>query len=114
MDITILPRHEDCGTLQMIGQFWDPNEIKTFGEKVNTMLYAGIKKIVIDLSRMSFISSQGIGAMVVLFKTLSVQDILVVFYKPEGCVKELIEISGLAMVMKIAFTEEELAAELRK
>jgi anti-anti-sigma factor len=113
MDINIFSQNNECGTIQMIGQFWDPDEIRGFRGRVEELLDKGIRQIVVDLSRVSFISSQGIGTMVHLFSLLKTKDVTVVLFKPVGCVKELMEISGLDTVMKIAHTDEELASFLQ-
>ncbi len=111
MEINVSQQGDSHGVIQMIGQFWEQNEFNLFRKHIKELYEKGITRIVVDLSRVSFISSQGLGILVAVFSEVKNQKGDLILFKPKGCVKEVIEISGLDMTMKIAQTDEEL--ELR-
>ena len=67
MEMNVLQPDEGRGTIQMIGQFWERKDFILFREQVEGLLDKGVSQIVIDLSRVSFISSQGLGLLVQVF-----------------------------------------------
>lgn len=108
MEINISQPNEYCGTMQMIGQFWEPNDFVLFQEHIKELLDKGGKRIVIDLSRVSFISSQGLGLLVTAFNNVKERGGELIMLKPKGCVKEMMEISGFNIFMKIVESDKEL------
>lgn len=108
MEMNISQPTEQQGTIQMIGQFWTSEEFNLFHEHVRVLLDKGVSRIVVDLSRVSFMSSQGLGLLVTVFSEAKSKNGEVILFKPQGCVKEVLEISGLHLPMKIVHTTEEL------
>lgn len=66
------------------------------------------KVIVIDLSRITFISSQGLGSLVALSNSLRGSDINLFLFNPRGEIKSEIELAGINMVIPTAYSEDEL------
>lgn len=108
MEMNVLQPGESRGTIQMIGQFWERKDFILFREQVDGLLDKGVSQIVVDLSRVSFISSQGLGLLVQVFSEVKKHNGDLLLFKPKGCVNEVIEISGLDMSMKIIYSEKEL------
>lgn len=109
MEINISQPDEYRGIIQMIGQFWEHSEFKRFQEYSNQFIDKGIKHIVVDLSRVSFMSNQGIGLLVTVFSEVKKQGGELILFRPKGCVKEVLEISGLDKPIRITYSEKELA-----
>ncbi len=108
MEMNISQPTEQLSTIQMIGQFWTSEEFDLFQKHVRALLDKGVTRIVIDLSRVSLISSQGLGVLVTVFSEVKNNEGELILFKPQGCVKEVLEISGLHLPIKIVYTTEEL------
>lgn len=66
--------------------------------------FAGDKKpsgIILDLAKVDFIESSGLGALVAVFKRCGDQQCPVVFLNPQSYVMKLIEITRLDKVLTI-------------
>lgn len=101
MEMNISQPNEHTATIQMIGQFWKQEELILFKKHIKELVDKGVKNIAVDLYRLSFISSQGLGLFVTTFSELKKKDCELVLNRPKGCVKEMIELSGFDSFMKI-------------
>jgi anti-anti-sigma factor len=110
MDINISQVNESTATIHMVGQFWEHADFVQFREKVNELIEKNMNYIFVDLSRVSFLSSQALGLFISIYAEVNKQDGNFILYKPMGCVKEIIEISGLDLSLKILHTEKEMNA----
>ncbi len=108
--MNIVQESESHGTIQMIGQFWERKDFVLFHEQVQALLEKGVVRIIVDLSRVTFISSQGLGLLVKVFSEVKENKGELLLFKPTGCVGEVIEISGLDLSMKIISSDKELAS----
>ena len=108
MEMNISQPDERNARIQMIGQFWKQDELNLFKKHIKELYEKGAKKIVIDLFRLSFISSQGLGLLVTTFSELKKKDCELILSRPKGCVKEMIELSGFDMFMEIEGFSEDL------
>ncbi len=108
MEMNISQLTDQQGSIQMIGQYWTSEEFDLFQKHVRVFLDKGVTQIVVDLSRVSFMSSQGLGSLVTVFSEVKDKSGELILFKPQGCVKEVLEISGLNLPMKIIHTTEEL------
>lgn len=70
------------------------------------------KFVIIDLSRVTFTSSEGLGLFVHLYKTFKTGHIAFYLFSPRGEIQEAVELSGLDLIMPIVNTEEELQDQL--
>ena len=98
----------DVSTAKLIGQLWERCELKDFEDEVMASLRRGARTVVLDMSRLSFINSQGLGLLVRLYIQMSKADNRLILYNPRSSVQETIQISGFDQFMKIVYTEEEL------
>jgi anti-anti-sigma factor len=110
MEITNAEIDAPVAVIHLTGQFWEDKDFTLFSGKVRDLLDIGITLFITDLSRVSFISSQALGLFISLHKEIHETGGRFVLYQPAGCVKEVIEISGVAKAMKIVYSEEEIAA----
>ncbi len=107
MEMNVSQPDQNTAMIQMIGQFWKKEELILFKKHINELVDKGVNKIIVDLFRLSFISSQGLGLFVTTFSELKEKDCELVLNRPKGCVKEMIDLSGFDMFMKIDETNEE-------
>ena len=107
MEMNISQSGEYSARIQMIGQFWKQDELNLFKKQIKELCDTGIKQIIVDLFRLSFISSQGLGLLVTTFSELKKKDCELILSRPKGCVKEMIDLSGFDMFMKVVESDEE-------
>ena len=51
-------------TVSLIGQLWQSEDLKSVDKIIESCIDSGLKVIVIDADRLSFINSQGLGFLV--------------------------------------------------
>jgi anti-anti-sigma factor len=106
MEMNISQPDQNTATIEMIGQFWKNDELILFKKHIKELVDKRVNRIIIDLFRLSFISSQGLGLFVTTYSELKKKDCELVLNRPKGCVKEMIDLSGFDMFMKIDDTKE--------
>ncbi len=104
---------ESYGLVELIGQFWEHKDFQVFEEAIAGFVAAGLKTAVLDMSRLSFISSQGLGRLVRAYSHMNRAGGGVVLLCPVGSVRETIEIAGFAEFLKICTSSDELDAHLK-
>lgn len=102
MEMNISQPDQYSPTIQIIGKFWKKEEFDLFKEQIIKLFDKGARKIIIDLSRMSFISIQGLGLFMDTYSKLKEDKCELALNGPKGCVKEMIELSGFDTFMKIS------------
>jgi anti-sigma B factor antagonist len=98
----------NTGFITLIGQLWQKEDLRSVEEAVEKILVSGILQIVLNVDRLSFISSQGLGLIARVFARLQEKNGIMLLFNPHSSVLEVIEISGFDLFMKIVKTEEEL------
>ncbi|MBN1981237.1 MAG: STAS domain-containing protein [Chitinivibrionales bacterium] len=113
MEIRITQETNAVGVyrIQLIGQFWEQDDLTYFTDSIHHLLMQGAGSIIIDLSRLSFINSQGLGMLVSAHSLIKNKKKMLAYFKPRGCIKELMEISGFFSFMNIIETEQGLAEQ---
>jgi anti-sigma B factor antagonist len=106
-------RSEKNGYITLIGQLWQKDELATVEEAVENLIQDGIKTVVVDVDRLSFINSQGLGLLVRLHGRLSELGGKTILLNPRSSVLEVIEISGFDLFMSIAHSNDELQNMLK-
>jgi anti-anti-sigma factor len=101
-------------TISLIGQLWNKDELKELDNDLSLYASRDTRTIVIDVSRLSFISSQGLGLLVRGFARLKEMGIRMFLSNPRDSVLEVIELSGFDLFMTVARTEQELLEALGK
>ena len=92
----------------LIGKVCTLNDYTEIQNLIRNNVKLTNKKIVIDLSKITFISSQGLGSLIALFNSLRGTDINFILFNPRGEIRQELEIAGINMVIPTAYTEKEL------
>jgi anti-sigma B factor antagonist len=95
-------------TVQLIGQLWEHQDFTSFLHAVGDIIDQGRPRIVVDLSRLTFVSSQGLGAFVKTYSRARDASCDLVLYRPLGSVREVMELAGFDSFMHIVESVEEL------
>jgi anti-sigma B factor antagonist len=82
----------------------DTDELRA---KIQGLIHAQNKRVIINLSNITFIESAGLGALVGIFKLCDENQASVVFYGIQPYVQKLVEVTKLNRVLKISKTEQE-------
>ena len=86
---------------------------KTFEEKVLALVDGGERRIVIDLSRMDYVSSSGLRVFLVASKRLTSAGGKVVFCSIQEPVKQVFDIVGFYSILSILNSKDEALNSLR-
>lgn len=100
------------GCITLIGQLWQKDDLKAVEDAVENLVVNGILKIIIDIDRLSFINSQGLGLIARIFAQMQEKGGTMLLFNPHSSVLEVIEISGFDQFMTIVKSDEELKAIL--
>jgi anti-anti-sigma factor len=96
--------------ITIIGQLWQKEDLCTLEDAVNTLLEQKTVNIIIDLQRLSFINSQGLGLLVRIYSSLAEAGGNLILYSVPSSVLEVIELSGFETFMTIVRNDQELNA----
>jgi anti-anti-sigma factor len=103
---------EYFGCIEIIGQFWEHKDFSVFEDSISSFIEHGWKVVVLDMTRLSFVSSQGLGRIVKAYSQLHEAQGQLILLNPSGSVRETVEISGFLEFMKMFNTVEEIKAYL--
>lgn len=107
MEITYTPEGK-LATIKLIGQLWQKDDLGEIERVIDNCLKDGERWVVMDIERLGFINSQGLGLLVRINARLQDLNGKLILYCPRSSVLEVVEISGFDMFMVIARTPEDL------
>jgi anti-anti-sigma factor len=94
--------------LLLAGQFWERGDMNALEQYFDICIASGKPRVILDLERLTFISSQALGLLVRLHHLCSSAAGKLILYRPQSSVKEVIEISDLSQFITVVETPEEL------
>jgi len=100
--------HEEEGTarITVTGEL-DAREAQRLRELLlGTINDTNVRTVVVDCSRVTFIDSTGLGALVMATKRAVDREVLLVLQDPSPRVQQLLELTGLDKVLNVATTED--------
>jgi len=101
------------GALVEVGGFLDAHTVAGFEKQMNALVDNQASRIILDLSKLNYISSAGIGAMMSLLQRLRRESGDLVLWRPSPKVFKILELLGFTGIFRIAATEEEAWTQLR-
>lgn len=90
-----------------VGKMCDLPDYEEFKNTIH-IIKQDINTIVIDLNRITFITSQGLGLFISISKMLQGSGKNLILFNPRVDIKKTIEIAGINLVIKTVYSEEEL------
>jgi len=115
--LQILKSFEDGGggeTLVVeVAGFLDAHTVVEFERRMNELIGNGARRIVLDLSKLNYISSAGIGVIMSLVQRLRHDSGDVVLMRPTQKVYKILELLGFTRIFRITASEQEAMAGLR-
>jgi anti-anti-sigma factor len=101
----------DAAVLHLSGQIVIGNGDAALTDAVNRILDRGAaRKIVIDLARVSYMDSSGLGALVACRRTAAAREVPLVLLRPAGKVNDLLQLTGLGEMFRVFEDEGEALA----
>ena len=85
----------------------DAHTVGDFESQMKTCLAGGASRIVLDLEKLTYVSSAGIGAMMSLTQRLRREAGDVALLRPSPKVFKILELLGFTEIFKIAASEDE-------
>jgi anti-anti-sigma factor len=82
--------------------------IEEFEKTIKGFINSGIIKIVLDLKSVEFISSQGLGILVINYKPVAEKGGYIALFNLNDSIKRVMEITRLDKVLKIVNSVDEL------
>ncbi|MBD3343865.1 MAG: STAS domain-containing protein [Chitinivibrionales bacterium] len=93
--------------VMLIGKLFRNEDFITLESIVSRCIEENRKEIVFDLSRMTFINSQGLGMIVKMFRIINESGGDLRLFKPPKDIKEIIDISGISRIIPVFSSEED-------
>ena len=100
-------KKDDHAVIMPVGKMCDLTDYEELKDSIDKVKVE-INTIVIDLSRITFITSQGLGLFISLSKMLQDSDKKLILFNPRPDIKKTIEIAGINLVIKTVYSDEEL------
>lgn len=103
--------HEKYTRIMLVGHFYnleDFDELKTEMDKY----IEDSRDTVIDISRITFLSSRGLGVFITIARKFQENNLKCILYCPREEILDTVRISGIDMVVNVAETEEQLESYL--
>jgi anti-anti-sigma factor len=102
---------DGCSVIHLDGEF-DAYDCDRFLKQVDTLAQAGNVRVVVDMHAVTFVNSQGLGALLQTAKRLASEGGKLVIANPSAfCAKEF-DLIGLRKAVPIHATEEEARADV--
>jgi stage II sporulation protein AA (anti-sigma F factor antagonist) len=108
MPEVIISSDRRYATVKLYGQLWQRQDMQDLDEDIARLFAQNIRNIVLDMERLSFVDSEGLGKFITIhnkFKEIGGQ---MFFYRPHGPVCEVIELSAIDTVIPIIKEEADL------
>lgn len=110
-----LVAHKEDGilTVSVIGQFWEREDVRQVECLLAQQADGSVRAIVINLERLTFVGSIGLGAMMNLYSTYRDSGCGFYLYRPVGSVQESIELAGFPTILSVVYSKEELEKAMK-
>ncbi|GAB6139160.1 STAS domain-containing protein [Halanaerobaculum tunisiense] len=105
MEITV-KELEDSLVVELAGEF-DLHTADDFSEEIETRIKQGYNKIILDLAKVEFIDSSGIGAIISKYKDLTNQGGVLTAVNLTPQVERIFEVSGIFRIVDVYSTRQE-------
>lgn len=93
--------------LEMRGEI-TKDSLKKITSKLDDLKKKDIQTIIIDMSNTTFIDSHGLGVFVFIWHEMAEQNKELIFFKPQGFIKQLLAETSLSRIFRIIESEGEL------
>jgi len=105
---------ENVGYITLVGQLWQNDDLISIYNEIETLLESKVQHIVLNLDRLGFINSAGLGLLARTYARMADYGGKFILLSPHSSVLEVIEVSGFDLFMTIVQTQEELRQVLRQ
>lgn len=110
-----LQKAEKCNetSIILIGKLCTLNDYQQLRNFCNNLKIKG-QSLVIDLHRLTFSSSHGLGELVAISNSLLKRKIKLILFNPREEINAVLNLAGIDKVLTVTYTEEELIKKLQE
>jgi len=113
MEIMPFEKIENTTGISLIGKLCTLNDYQQLRNQITNLKIEG-KHLILDLSRLTFSSSHGLGILIGMSNKLNTTDIELVLYNPREEIRSVLSVSGIDKKIKTVYTEEQLRQALKE
>ena len=106
--------NDEILTLALEGDLIGENSGIDLMEAINEQIETGVKKCIIDISKLRYINSSGIGVLITILTKFRNRGGEVCLLEPSESVKKLLIITKLNAICNVALTREEAIEQLNQ
>jgi anti-anti-sigma factor len=99
-------RKADAMVLALSGKL-DATTAKTFEDKILGVINSGAKQLVVDLSRLEYVSSSGLRVFLLAAKRLQATDGKIAMCGLQDHVRQVFDLAGLSSILSIYGSRDE-------
>lgn len=93
-------------TYSFIGKLCTPDDVARLGDQLGDVA-DGTKQVLVDLSRLTFTNSHGLGRLVGINRTLHEVGVKLVLLAPRPDIRDAIELSSIHTLIPVVDTQED-------
>ncbi len=110
MEIQSFDTYSETG-ISIIGKLCMLNDYQQLRNHLNNMRIAG-NYLIVDLSRLTFTSSHGLGEFVAIANTLKRQKKNLILFQPRSEILSVLTLAGIDQLVSVYLEEEDLMKKL--
>lgn len=99
--------HEKYTRMMLVGHFYNLEDFDELKNEMDKFIDSGCHTV-IDISRITFLSSRGLGVFITIARKFQEHNLTCVLFCPREEILDTIRISGIDMVVNVAETEAQL------
>lgn len=102
----ILSGDEHTAIAVIVGRV-DTIAANDFEKKMEKTISSGVKKIIIDMEKMAYISSAGLRSVLILCKKAQASDVVLVWCCMNSIVRKIFDVSGFSKLVNLVGSLDE-------
>jgi len=107
LNVKVKNQNENYSIIELAG-FLDAHTVNVFEERMAEFIKGGQNRMVIDLKRLNYISSAGIGALMALTQHLRRESGDIVLLQPNEKVFKILDLLGFTKIFNVAHSKDEI------
>lgn len=101
MEITVTQVEGSIIQIGLDGRL-DVTTLKSLRGRVETLLQEGQRRLIVDCARLEFVSSAGIGSLVILHRSVTEMEGTIRFAGANGAVLDVLELMNLGSILNLS------------
>lgn len=111
MEITPFTKYSKTD-FSLIGKMCTLNDYQKLRNYFNNLKIKS-KFLIIDMSRLTFTGTHGLGTLISISKSTKKQNVKMILYNPKEEINSVIKVTGISMIIKVVNDKKELAEAIK-